>query len=145
MTITDTTPSTVHVDVPLNLPTDDGKILRTRQGIGAIRTQTEGLVVFPMLVDLMETDESVWHVTHAPTGRRLPVGFPDEEHATAFANAAGPLARWDHEQPVVTHAARLHLVALANEHDGFVDPRFLGALDRRSAELRGGAPDTEAS
>ncbi|MDI3408331.1 hypothetical protein [Streptomyces cavernicola] len=124
---------TIHVDVPLNLPTSDGTLVRTRQAIGAIRTQTEGLVIFPKVVGLMEIDESVWVVTHTLTGLRLPFEFPDEEHATAFANAAAPMACWDQEQPVVTREAKLQLVALAEEHAGFAEPRFLADLDRRSA------------
>ncbi|MDI3390462.1 hypothetical protein QIS99_30350 [Streptomyces sp. B-S-A8] len=143
MTTTAELPPTIHVDVPLNLSTSDGNLVRTRQAIGAIRTKTEGLVTFPKVVALMETDESVWVVTHTLTGLRLPFGFPDEEHATAFANQAGPLARWDQEQPDVTHAARLQLVALAEEHDGIADPRVLAALDRRSTEAHDGPAPAE--
>ncbi|MFJ8727706.1 hypothetical protein [Streptomyces sp. NPDC093269] len=129
-----TTPETIHVDVILNLPLEDGGFLPMRQGIGAIPTQTEGLVVFPSLIGPFEIDDDVWNVTHVGTGRRIPVSFEDQEHATAFANAAGPLAAWREDRPALTVDTRLKLIELAQEHGGRPDQRVLDAIARRAAK-----------
>lgn len=134
MTLTPDTTPTVHIDVILKLPLDDGGTLPIRQGIGAIRTETEGLVVFPALTGPFEIDDDVWHVTHIGTGLRIPVAFEDQEHATAFANAAGPLACWWQKRPELSLDARLKLVALAQEHGGTPDQHILDALARRKAK-----------
>lgn len=134
MTTTPDTAPTIHVDVTLNLPLDDGGVLPVRQGIGAIRTQTEGLAVFPVLTGPFEFDDDHWSVTHVGTGLRLPVTFDDQEHATAFANAAGPLAAWWQKKPELSAETRLELIRLAQEHDGTPDQRILDALARRAAK-----------
>jgi hypothetical protein len=134
MTTTPEAAPNVHVDVVLNLPIEDGGVLPIRQGIGAIRTQTEGLVVFPRLTGPFEIDDDAWHVTHIGTGRRVPVTFEDQEHATAFANAAGPLAAWWQKQPALSLEARLKLIGLAQEHGGTPDQHVLDALARRAAK-----------
>lgn len=134
MTLTPDTAPTVHVDVPISLPLEDGGTFLVRQGIGAIRTATEGLVVFPRLTDLFEMDDDAWHVTHVGTGRRIPVTFDDQEHATAFANAVGPLAAWWQKRPELSREARLKVVELAQEHGGTPDQHILDALARRAAK-----------
>ncbi|MCX4911869.1 hypothetical protein [Streptomyces sp. NBC_00878] len=136
MTATHDTTPTVHVDVPMNLPLEDGGTLRVRQGIGAIRTQTEGLVVFPVLIGPYEVDDSRWSVTHVGTGLRIPVAFDDEEHATAFANAAGPLACWWQKKPKLPLETRLKLVRLAQEHGGTPDQKALDALARHDSTTK---------
>ena len=137
MTTTPDTARTVHVDVILNMPLEDGGFLPVRQGIGAIRTQTEGLVVFPRLAGPFEIDEGRWCVTHVGTGHRIPVMFEDEEHATGFANAAGPLAAWWEKRPQLSVETRLKLIALAQEHGGMPDQHILDALARRAAKEGG--------
>lgn len=137
MTATPDTAPTVHVDVVLNLPLDDGGILPLRQGIGAIRTKTEGLVVFPRLTGPFEIDDDLWCVTHVGTGRRIPVMFDDQEHATGFANAAGPLAAWWQERPELSRETRLKVIELAQEHGGTPDQHILDALARRAAKESG--------
>ncbi|MFF7795593.1 hypothetical protein [Streptomyces sp. NPDC007991] len=141
MTLTPETAPTVHVDVVLNMPLEDGGVLPIRQGIGAIRTQTEGLVVFPRLLGPFEIDDEAWYVTHIGTGRRMPVTFDDEQHATAFANAAGPLAAWWQQRPELSKETRLRLVELAQAHGGRPDQHILDALARRAAKAaeKGGA------
>lgn len=134
MTATPETQRTVHVDIPLNLPLDDGGTLRVRQAIGAIPTQTEGLVVFPAVMGMFEIDDSRWHVTHVGTGLRLPAAFDDEETATGFANAVGPLAAWAEERPELSMETRLKVVELAQEHGGTLDQRILDGLARRAAK-----------
>ena len=136
MTTTPDTERTVHVDVVVNLPLEDGGVLPLRQGIGAIRTNTEGLVVFPRLTGPFELDDSAWDVTHVGTGRRIPVTFADEEHATAFANEAGRLAVWWQKQPELDLETRLRLIELAQEHGGHPDQRILDALARRAAKAQ---------
>ena len=126
-------PETVHVDVVLNLPREGGGFLRARQGIGAIPTNTEGLAVFPRLTGPFEMDEGAWDVTHVPSGRRIPFTFDDQEHATAFANAAGPLAVWWQKRPELSPETRQRLVELAQEHDGRPDQHVIDALARRAA------------
>jgi hypothetical protein len=134
MTTTPDTAPTVHVDVPLYLPLDGGGTFRVSQGIGGIRTDTEGLVVFPALTGLFEMDESRWYVTHVGTGRRIPVTFNDQEHATTFANAAGPLAAWWEKQPQLSAETTQKLIQLAQEHDGRPDQHVLDAIARRAAK-----------
>lgn len=134
MTATPDTAPTVNIDVPISLPLEDGGTLRVRQGISAIRTETEGLVVFPALLGLFDIDDQVWHVTHIGTGLRIPVTFPGQEHATAFANAAGPLACWWQKRPDLPMDVHLKLVALAQEHGGTPDQKVVDALARRQAK-----------
>jgi hypothetical protein len=134
MTAAPDTAPTVHVDVPLYLPLEGGGTFRVSQGIGGIRTQTEGLVVFPALTGLFEMDESRWYVTHVGTGMRIPVTFDDQEHATAFANAAGPLALWWEKRPELSVETRQKLIDLAQEHDGRLDQHVLDAIARRAAK-----------
>lgn len=129
-----TTTPTVHVDVIVNMPLEDGGVLPIRQGIGAIPTQTEGLVVFPRLAGLFEIDDDAWCVTHVGTGRRIPVVFEDQEHATAFANAAGALADWSEERPHLALTVRLKLIRLAKEHGGTPDERIAEQLARHEAK-----------
>lgn len=132
--MTTTKPETIHVDVVVNLPLEDGGVFPLRQGIGAIRTNTEGLVVFPRLIGPFEIDDDAWDVTHVGTGRRIPVTFDDQEHATAFANAAGSLAVWWQKQPELSLETRLKLIELAQEHGGRPDQKILDALARRAAK-----------
>ncbi|CQR59230.1 hypothetical protein [Streptomyces leeuwenhoekii] len=120
---------TMHVEAILNIPLDNGRTMPTRMGIAAEPTTTDGLVVFPKLLDLFDYDDSVWHVTHAPTGRYLPIDFPTEEQAAGFAGAIGGLADWASLAPVVDVPA---LVAVASEYDGAVHQRVLDALGRRA-------------
>jgi hypothetical protein len=134
MTAAPDTETTIHVDVILNLPLDDGGFLPLRTGIGAIPTRTEGLVVFPALTGPFEIDDSRWCVTHVGTGRRIPVTFEDEEHATTFANAAGPLAPWWEKKPEMALETRLKLIEVAQEHGGRPDQHVLDALARRAAK-----------
>jgi hypothetical protein len=134
MTSTRDTARTIHVDVVLNMPLDGGGVLPVRTGIGAIRTQTEGLVVFPRLTGPFEIDEDAWDVTHVGSGRRIPVQFDDQEHATAFANAAGPLAVWWQKRPALSSETSQRLVELAQEHGGRPDQHVLDALARRAAK-----------
>jgi hypothetical protein len=134
MTTTPATEPTVHVDVVLNMPLDDGGFFPVAQGIGGVRTQTEGLVVFPRLTGLFEIDESQWHVTHVGTGRRIPVTFDDKAHATAFANAAGELAVWSQKRPELPPDVLVRLIVLAQEHGGTPDQHIQGALARRAAK-----------
>lgn len=129
---------TVHVDVPLSLPTDDGGTFRVRQPIGAHRTDTDGLVVFPALIDLYDFDESRWHVTHVGTGLRIPVEFDNEDQAAAFAGAVGPLADWAQPKPVLPVDARTRVLELAVKHGGRMDQRIREQYDRRVAESAGG-------
>lgn len=124
---------TVHVDVIVNLPLEDGGVFPVRQGIGAIPTQTDGLVVFPRVTGPCEMDDDVWDVTHVGTGRRLPVTFDDEAHATSYANAAGELADWSEKRPRLPLDVRLKLVRLAKEHGGTPDPRIVEQMARRDA------------
>lgn len=138
MTLTPDIAPTVHVDVPLNLPTEDGGTFRVLQPIGAHRTQTEGLVVFPALVDLYEFDESRWNVTHVGTGLRIPVDFDSEEKATAYANACGPLADWAQDRPELPVETRVKLLQLALEHGCQPDKRVDTALARHAAKTDGG-------
>ncbi|MFF1444176.1 hypothetical protein [Streptomyces sp. NPDC058295] len=137
MTATPETTRTIHVDVTLNMPLDDGGVLPIRTGIGAIRTQTEGLVVFPRLIGPFEIDDQHWSVTHVGTGRRIPVEFEDEEHATAFANDAGSLAAWWEERPHLPAKTLLQVIELAQEHGGTPDQHVLGAMARKKAAEEG--------
>lgn len=134
MTATPETRRTVHVEVVTNLPLEDGGVLPVRQGIGALPTQTEGLVVFPRLTGPFEMDDGVWDVTHVGTGRRLPVTFPDEEHATSYANAAGALVDWSEAKPKLPLDVRLRLVRMSPEHGGTPDPRVAEQLARRDVK-----------
>lgn len=134
MTLTPATAPTVHVDIILNLPTEDGGTFRVRQGIGGIRTQTEGLVVFPAVYGPFDIDESEWHVFHVGTGQRIPVAFDDEQQATAFANAAGPLAVWSQKRPKLAKKTRVELLQLAQEHGCRPDQRIHGFLARNAAK-----------
>ncbi|MEV5915773.1 hypothetical protein AB0M00_43685 [Streptomyces chartreusis] len=138
MTAIPETTTTVHLDVPLTLPTDDGGTFRVRQPIGAHRTQTEGLVVFPALIDLYDFDESRWHVTHVDTGLRLPVEFDTEEQAAAFAGAVGPLVDWTQPRPALPVDVRMQVMELALEHGGRLDQRVREQYDRRNATPDGG-------
>jgi len=134
MTVTPETAATVHVDVVINLPLDDGGVLPVRTGIGGIRTQTEGLVVFPRLLGPFEIDDDRWCVTHVGTGRRIPAMFPDQEHATRFANTVGSLADWSEKWPKLALDVRLKVVRMAKEHGGVLDPRIAEQLDRHDAK-----------
>lgn len=134
MTLTPDTAPTVHVNVPLYLPLEGGGTFRVSQGIGGIRTQTEGLVVFPALTGLFEMDESRWYVTHVGTGLRIPVTFDGQEHATTFANAAGPLAPWWEKRPELSAETRRTLIELAQELDGRLDQHVLDGIARRAAK-----------
>lgn len=142
MTLTPDTAPTVHVDVVLNFPLEEGGVLPVRTGIGAIRTNTEGLVVFPCLTGPLEFDDAAWHVTHVGTGRRIPVTFEDQEHATAFANAAGSLAVWWQKRPALPTETSLKLIELAREHGGTPDQHVLDAIARRAAKT---APPKETT
>lgn len=132
--MTVTKPDTIHVDVVINVPLDDGGFLPIRTGIGAIPTQTEGLVVFPRLTGPFEFDEDAWCVTHVGTGRRIPVTFDDQEHATVFANEAGRLAAWGEDRPVLPPDVLVRLIEVAQEHGGRPDQHILDALARRAAK-----------
>jgi hypothetical protein len=134
MTTTPDTAPTIHVDVVLNMPLEDGGVLPVRTGIGAIRTQTEGLVVFPRLTGPFEIDDNAWSVTHVGTGRRIPVTFDSQEQATEFANEAGRLAVWWQKRPELTPETSQRLIELAQEHGGRPDQHILDALARRAAK-----------
>lgn len=134
MTTSPETKRTIHVEVVTNLPLEDGGFLPIRQGIGAIPTQTEGLVVFPRLTGPFEMDHDAWDVTHVGTGRRLPVTFADEEHATSYANAAGAMADWSEAKPKLPLDVRLRLVRMAPEHGGTPDQRIVEQLALRDAK-----------
>jgi hypothetical protein len=132
--MTTTQPETVHVDVPINLPLEGGGVQTVCHGIKGIRTQTEGLVVFPVLIGPYDIDESRWSVTHVGTGLRIPAAFDSKEQATRFANAAGPLALWWQKFPEMSVETRLKLIELAKEHGGTPDQHVLDALARRAAK-----------
>lgn len=132
--MTTTQPETVHVDVPINLPLEGGGTQTVSHGIKAIRTQTEGLVVFPVLIGPYDVDKSRWSVTHVGTGMRIPVAFDSKEQAAGFANAAGPLALWRQKFPRLSSATRVSLIELAQEHGGTPDQRVLDALARHAAK-----------
>jgi hypothetical protein len=134
MTTTPETTTTVHVDVPINLPLEGGGVQTVCHGIKGIRTQTEGLVVFPVLIGPYDIDESRWSVTHVGTGLRIPVAFGSKEQATGFANAAGPLALWWQKFPELSSDTQVALIELAQEHGGTPDQRVLDVLARRAAK-----------
>lgn len=134
MTTTPETAPTTHVDVIINLPLDNGGVLPIRQGIGAIPTETEGLVVFPRLLGPFEIDDDAWCVTHVGTGRRIPAMFEDQEHATLFANAAAALADWSERRPRLALDVRLKVVRLAKELGGRLDQRIVEQLERHDAK-----------
>ncbi|TXS50126.1 hypothetical protein [Streptomyces sp. t39] len=119
---------TVHVETVLNVPLDDGRLMPTRMGIAAELTPTPGLVVFPKLIDLFDYDDTIWHVTHVATGRMLPIDFPTDAHASAYAAAVGDLADWTSPTPTIDVPA---LIARADVHDGTVHQRVLDALTRK--------------
>jgi hypothetical protein len=130
------TAETVHVDVIINMPLDDGGFLPVRQGIGAIRTGTEGLVVFPAVTGPFEVEESRWDITHVGTGRRIPIAFPDQESATACADEAGALTDWSADHPSVPALA---VVRLGQKHGGVPDPHVAHAMARLEARAGGAA------
>jgi len=132
-----TASETVHVDAPINLPLEGGGIQTVSHGIKGIRTQTEGLVVFPVLIGPYDIDKSRWSVTHVGTGLRIPAVFGSKEQATGFANAAGPLALWRQNFPELSIDTRLKLVELAQEHGGTPDQHVLDALARLAAKESG--------
>lgn len=118
----------VHVDAALDARLDDGRILPVRTGIGASLTSTLGLVVFPVLTGWFDFDESRWTVTHAPSGRYIPVEFPDQAGATAFAEALAPLADWTQDKPAMQGE---DVVRIGLELGGTVGPRVLKAYARK--------------
>lgn len=134
MTATPETETTILVDVPINLPLEGGGMLTTSHGIKGIRTQTEGLVVFPVLIGPYDVDKSRWSVTHVGTGLRVPAAFNTKEQATEFANAAGPLTAWWQKFPEMSVDTQVALIELAQEHGGQPDQRILDALARRGTK-----------
>lgn len=114
---------TIHVDVITHIPLDSGGTLPLRQGIAAHPTDTPGLVTFPSLAGILASDDSVWHVTHTPTGRRIPVSFTSQDDATAYANSVGTLGDWTQIRPTVDPLAVLR-AAIA--HNGTLDDRYQG-------------------
>lgn len=119
----------VHAEAVLNVPTDDGPPLPIRMGIAAEPTPTDGLVVFPKLLDLFDYDDSIWHVTHTATGHYLPIDFPTEEQAVGFADAIGHLADWTDREPALDVP---ELVRIGRLHDGTPAPHVIEALTRRA-------------
>lgn len=134
MTTTPDIAPTVYVDVPINLPLEGGGIQTLCHGIKGIRTQTEGLVAFPVLIGPYDIDKSRWSVTHVGTGLRIPAAFDSKEQATGFANAAGPLALWWQKFPELSVDTQMALMELAQEHGGTPDQRVLDALALRVAK-----------
>lgn len=128
------TSETVHVDVPINIPLEGGGTETVCHGIKGIPTQTEGLVVFPVLIGPYDVDKARWSVTHVGTGLRIPAAFDTKEQATGFANAAGPLAVWWQKFPELSVDTQVALVELAQEHGGQPDQRILDALARRGTK-----------
>ncbi|MGW3400766.1 hypothetical protein [Streptomyces zhihengii] len=124
---------TVHVDVPVLVPAEDepdSPMQIVRMGIAAEPTATEGLVVFPKITDLFDYDGTVWHVTHTCTGRKLPIDFPTETQAVAYAGSLGGIADWTSPTPAIDVP---RLIALAADHDGTVAQRVLDALARKES------------
>ncbi|MFI8792634.1 hypothetical protein [Streptomyces sp. NPDC055105] len=134
MSTTSEKPRTISIKVPLDLPTEDGELSRVRQTIIAILTQTDGLVVFPALGYLFDFIDDAWHVTHVGTGLRLPLTFPGEAQATAFANAAGELADWSVNHPSLPLDVRRQVVLLGKEHGGIPNQKVREQLARLEAE-----------
>lgn len=134
MIATPETVTTVPVDVPINVPLEGGGVITVSHGIKGIQTQTDGLVVFPVLIGPYDIDTSRWSVTHVGTGMRIPAAFDSKEKATEFANAAGPLALWDQKFPELSVETRLALASLALEHDGQLDQRIADSFARHNAK-----------
>ncbi|KIZ16899.1 hypothetical protein [Streptomyces natalensis] len=120
----------IPVAAVINLPLDDGGTMRVRQTIHAQLTETAGLVVFPLLLGPLAVEKDWWSVTHAPSGKRIPISFRSPEAATAFANAAGPLVDWITDRPRVQKQAVLDL---AHEHDGYTDEQYMAAQRKAAA------------
>lgn len=124
--------ATLRLDARLNLPLEDGTTGTLLKPITAARTATDGLVVYPAITGPQETDESRWYVTHAPTGKYIPVVFPDEVSAGRFAGAVGSLADWSAVKPSDFSASEL--VRIGREHGGIPSQRVVDALARRAVD-----------
>lgn len=122
------TTETVHVDIVTHMPLDGGGYLPIQQTISAHPTSTPGLVVFPevtFFAGLPAVIDGAWHVTHALSGMRIPVTFPSQETATAYANDLGALAdwsaEWKHAKSAISPA---DVLRIAREHDAVIDARY---------------------
>ncbi|MGW7688913.1 hypothetical protein ACWGMA_08465 [Streptomyces asiaticus] len=62
-------------------------------------TETGGLVTHPVLLSNDTVDLDWRTVTHAPSGMRFPVNFPNDQHAADFAKSIARLADWQQAKP----------------------------------------------
>ncbi|MBI0296756.1 hypothetical protein JBE04_20405 [Streptomyces sp. PRKS01-29] len=103
----------------LTIPTPHGHVI-----VEGKPTEADGLVIHPVLLSNDTTDLDWRTVTHAPSGMRFPVNFPNDQCAADFAKSIAHLANWRQAKPDIPKA---EVWEIAMQNGGISDTTYYDA------------------